>query len=108
MTQSTAEILTAALKRFHIAYVVGETTRGWGTVESTFPMTTTMDASTTYALLLVHAITLRDDQRPIQGRGVDPDVSITDAGWKSELATYFSSPSIIAALKEEADQPPIQ
>ncbi len=108
MTQSTAEILTAALKRFHIASVVGETTRGWGTVESTFPMTATIDASTTYALLLVHAITLRDDQLPIQGRCVDPDVSITDAGWKSALSIYFTSPSIIAALKREADQPPIR
>ena len=108
MTQSTAEILTASLKRYHIAYVVGATTRGWGTVENTFPMTTTPDASTTYALLLVHAITLRDDQQPIQGLGVDPDVRITDANWKSELSTYFRSPGIIAALKKEANQPPLQ
>ena len=108
MTQSTAEILTASLKRFHIAHVVGATTRGWGTVENTFPMVSTTDASTTYALLLVHAITLRDDQQPIQGRGVDPDVSIADADWRSELSTYFRSASLIAALKKEADQPPIQ
>jgi C-terminal processing protease CtpA/Prc len=108
MTQSTAEILTAALKRFHLAHVVGATTRGWGTVENTFPMTTTPDASTTYALLLVHAITLRDDQQPVQGRGVDPDVSITDANWKSELSKYFRSNSLIEALKKEAAQPPIQ
>jgi hypothetical protein len=108
MTQSTAEILTASMKRFHLAHVVGTTTRGWGTVENTFPMTTTTDASTTYALLLVHAITLRDDQQPIQGRGVDPDVSITDTNWKSELSTYFRSSSLIAALKKEAEQSPIQ
>ena len=108
MTQSTAEVLTASLKRFHIAYSVGATTRGWGTVENTFPLTTTMDASTTYALLLVHAITLRNDQEPIQGRGVDPDVSIADANWKSELSSFFHSPSIIAALQKEADKPPIQ
>ncbi len=108
MTQSTAEVLTAALKRYHIAYSVGATTRGWGTVENTFPLQTTTDASTTYALLLVHAITLRDDQQPIQGRGVDPDVAISDANWKVELSNYFTSPGIIAALKKEADQPPIQ
>ena len=108
MTQSTAEILTASLKRYHLAYSVGATTRGWGTVENTFPLQTTTDASTTYALLLVHAITLRDDQQPIQGRGVDPDVAISDANWKSELSNYFTLPSIIAALKKEADQPPIQ
>jgi hypothetical protein len=108
MTQSTAEILTASLKRFHIAHVVGATTRGWGTVEATFPMTTSTDASTTYALLLVHAITLRDDQQPIQGLGVDPDVKISDSNWQSELSTYFRSPSLVAALKKEAVQPPIQ
>ena len=108
MTQSTAEILTASLKRYHLAYSVGATTRGWGTVENTFPLVTTTDASTTYALLLVRAITLRDDQQPIQGRGVDPDVAISDANWKTELSKFFSSPSIIAALKQEADQPPIQ
>ncbi|HVM73553.1 MAG TPA: S41 family peptidase, partial [Candidatus Paceibacterota bacterium] len=109
MTQSTAEVLAASLKRFHLASVVGATTRGWGTVENTFPLTTTTDASTTYdALLLVRAITLRDDQQPIQGRGVDPDVNIADAQWKSELATYFKSTSIIAALKKEAQQLPIQ
>jgi C-terminal processing protease CtpA/Prc len=57
---------------------------------------------------LVHAITLRDDQQPIQGRGVDPDVSITDTNWRSELSQYFRSASLIVALKKEADQPPIQ
>ncbi len=108
MTQSTAEVLTASLKRYHIAYSVGATTRGWGTVENTFPLTTSTDASTTYALLLVHAITLRDDQQPIQGRGEDANVNITDANWKGELSNYFTSPSIIAALKREADQSPIQ
>ena len=108
MTQSTAEVLTASLKRLHLAHVVGATTRGWGTVENTFPMTTTTDASTTYALLLVRAITLRDDQTPIQGRGVDPDVKIADSDWKSQLNNYFTSSSIIAALKKEADQKPIQ
>lgn len=108
MTQSTAEVLTASLKRFHIAYSVGGTTRGWGTVENTFPLVTTTDASTTYALLLVHAITLRNDQEPIQGRGVDPDVNIADPNWKSELATYFHSPSLIAALQKEADKAPLQ
>jgi C-terminal processing protease CtpA/Prc len=42
MTQSTAEVLTASLKRFHLARVVGATTRGWGTVENTFPLLTTI------------------------------------------------------------------
>jgi len=108
MTQSTAEVLTASLKRMHLAHVVGATTRGWGTVENTFPLLTSTDASTTYALLLVRAITLRDDQTPIQGRGVDPDVKISDSDWKAQLPNYFHSESLIAALRKEADQKPIQ
>lgn len=108
MTQSTAEVITAAFKRFHLGRVVGATTRGWGTVENTYPLTTVIDASTTYALLLVNSITLRDDNQPVQGNGVVPDVSISDANWKSELPTYFRSSSLIAALKQEATAPPIQ
>lgn len=108
MTQSTAEILTASFKRFHIATAVGATTRGWGTVEATYPLTTTPDASSTYALLLVHDITLRDDQQPIQGTGVVPNVSITDANWKSQLSNYFRSPSMINTLEKTADSTPIQ
>ncbi len=108
MTQSTAEVITAAFKRFHLGHVVGATTRGWGTVENTYPLTTTIDASTTYALLIVNSITLRDDNQPIQGNGVAPDVSISDAHWQSELSTYFRSPSLIAALKKEATASPIQ
>ena len=40
MTQSTAEIITAALKRDHRAVVVGDTTRGWGSIEQIVQMQT--------------------------------------------------------------------
>ncbi len=108
MTQSTAEVLSAALKKFHLAHTVGSNTRGWGTVENTFPLTNTVDASTTYTLLLVHSLTLRDDNQPIEGRGVDPDINIADKNWQSQLAAVFRSASLISVLKKEAAKPPLR
>jgi hypothetical protein len=90
MTQSTAELTTAALKRFRIATVVGTKTRGWGSVEDTYPMKTEIDPATSYALLLVNHLTLRDDQEPIEQNGVLPDVDTTEAGWQKKLGTYVA------------------
>lgn len=108
MTQSTAELMAATFKRYHLAHVVGTTTRGWGTVENTYPLATQIDPSTSYALLLVNSITLRDDGQPIEGHGVDPDVNIADKNWQGELSTYLHSASLIEALKQEATKPPLQ
>ena len=108
MTQSTAEVITAAFKRFHLGTVVGGTTRGWGTVENTYPLLTPIDPSTMYALLLVNSITLRDDNQPIQGAGVNADVNIADAHWQLKLPTYIRSQSLIDALIQEAPKKPIQ
>jgi carboxyl-terminal processing protease len=90
MTQSTAELTTAALKRFRIATVVGTKTRGWGSVEDTYPMKTEIDPATSYALLLVNHLTLRDDQEPIEQNGVLPDVDTTETGWQKKLGTYVA------------------
>ncbi len=108
MTQSTAEVITAAFKRQRLGYVVGGTTRGWGTVENTFPIETSIDPTESYTLFLVHSITLRDDNQPIEGRGVTPDIDITDPSWKDRLSDYFRSQSLIKALKETAAKPPLQ
>lgn len=108
MSQSSAEELTASLQRYHLATVVGATTRGWGTVEQTYQLNTTIDASTTYGMLLVHAITLREDNTPIEGTGVTPDVSISDKNWKAELPQYFRSQSIISAIEQTIANPPLQ
>ncbi len=107
MTQSTAELTTAAFERYHLATVVGTTTRGWGTVENTYPLATPL-LGKTYTLLLVNSITLRPDNQPIQGRGVDPDVDTSKTGWQTMLPSYFRSTSIIAALKKIATAPPLQ
>jgi hypothetical protein len=91
MTQSTAELTTASLKRYKLATVVGTTTRGWGSVENTYPLTTVIDPNTTYALLLVNSLTLRDDEQPIEQNGVVPNISTTDKNWKGALVQTLPS-----------------
>lgn len=100
MTQSTAELTAATFKKFHMAKVVGKTTRGWGTVENTYPIDTVIDPEEKYVLLLVNSITLREDGTPIEGRGIDPDVDISKAGWQKLLSQNFQSQSLIDAIKQ--------
>ena len=108
MTQSTAELTTAAFKRYHLAHVVGGTTRGWGTVENTYPLTTVIEPNVTYALLLVNSITLRDDGQPIESRGVDPDIDIAKKGWQAKVSELFTSSSLASAVKTAASKPPMK
>jgi hypothetical protein len=105
LTQSTAEVMTEVLTHFNIAHSVGLNTRGWGTVENTYPLQTAIDPSTSYALLLVNSITLRDDGEPIEGRGITPDVDTSKADWKTRLNGYFSSPDLIKAVKTMIAKP---
>lgn len=99
MTQSTAEITTATFKKFHMAKVVGKTTRGWGTIENTYPIDAVIDPEEKFVLLLVNSLTIRDDGQPIEGKGVDPDVDISKPNWQKELGKNFKSESIINAIK---------
>jgi hypothetical protein len=108
MTQSTAELITASLKRFHLAVVVGGKTRGWGTVENTFPLTTVIDPTEKYSLLLVHSLTLRDDNQPIEQNGVLPDVDIGQKNWQNQLTNYFKSGSLINAVTGVVTKAPIR
>jgi C-terminal processing protease CtpA/Prc len=108
MTQSTAEVTTATFKRLHLARVVGDTTRGWGSVENTYPLETIIDPKAKYALLLVNSLTLRDDNQPIESRGVDPDVNVNEKGWQQKLSNYFTSPSLRGAIQKALSRPPIK
>ena len=101
MTQSTAELTASVLRHEHLAYIVGTKSRGWGTVEHTYPISTSIDPGENYALLLVNNLTLRDDNQPIEQNGILPDIDISDANWQQELSRYFTSASLIAALKRE-------
>jgi len=108
MTQSTAELTTATLKRLRLAKVVGTRTRGWGSVENTYPLKTIIDPSTSYALLLVNSLTLRDDQEPVEQNGVLPNVDTSVPGWRAKLSDFFDSPSLLAALRDSAASPPLR
>lgn len=98
-TQSSAELLASALKKYHFGVVVGEASKGWGTVEKVFPITNQIDPTEKLSLFLVHSITIRDDGQPIEGRGVEPDISITDPDWEGKLFDYFRNPDLIQAIK---------
>lgn len=98
-TQSSAEMMAASLKKYHIGILVGIPTKGWGTVERVFPIDNQFDKTQKYSLFLVHSITLRDDNQPIEGRGVDPDVNIKNASWEQQLLEYFRNPNLTEAVK---------
>jgi len=97
--QSSGEVFAAVLKKYNVGVLVGVPTKGWGTVEAVFKISNQLDPENeTYSALLVHSLTLRDDNLPIEGRGVDPLVNITNPNWQSELYKYFSSQEIVNAV----------
>lgn len=98
-TQSSAEIMAAAFKKYHLGVVVGVPTKGWGTVEKVFQLDNQIDPGEKYSMFLVHSITLRDDNQPIEGRGVEPDVNIKNVAWERQLFPYFRNDQLIQALK---------
>ena len=99
-TQSSAEVFAAVLKRFNVGVVVGEKTRGWGTIERVFPIKHQLDSHEKYSIFLVHRITLRDDNQPIESNGVEPVIKMTDSHWKDELYHYFPDSSLISAVEK--------
>ena len=99
-TQSSAEVITATLKKFNVGIVVGTKTKGWGTVERVFDLKTQIDPSEKYSVFLVHSITLRDDGQPIEGRGVDPTIDINDLKWRQQLLAYFRRNDLVEAVNE--------
>ncbi len=96
-SQSSAEVMAATFTRYNVGVLIGEPTKGWGTVENTFPLETKL-GTTAYSLFLVHSITLRPDGEPIEGRGVDPMIYLSDEDWEEKLNTYFNDPSLIKTL----------
>lgn len=98
-TQSSAEIMTASLKKYHVGVVVGVPTKGWGTVERVFSLDNQIGKGEKYSMFLVHSITLREDNLPIEGRGVDPDINITSTNWEAQLFSYFRNSQLVDAVK---------
>lgn len=98
-SQSTAEVMAATLKKYNVGVVMGTTTKGWGTVERVFELKNQISDTEKYSLFLVHHITLREDGQPIEGRGVDPMISIKDTNWKKELLARFGSSELVKAVE---------
>jgi carboxyl-terminal processing protease len=101
--QSSAEVMAAALKKYNVGILVGEPTKGWGTVERVFDIERQIDPNRKFSALIVHSITLRDDGQPIEGRGVEPLINIKDRNWQSQLMEYFNYPELTKAVKEGWD-----
>ena len=99
-TQSSAEMMAASLKKYHVGVLIGTATKGWGTVERVFPLENQISKKEKYSLFLVHSITLRDDNLPIEGRGVEPDISIKDPDWQAKLLLYFNNPTLVETVKK--------
>lgn len=97
-TQSSAEVMASVLKKYHVGVLVGTTTKGWGTVEKVFSLEHQLSDQQTYSVFLVHHLTLREDGQPIEGQGVEPDVSIKDPNWRLQLLAYFSDPGLVNAV----------
>lgn len=97
-TQSSAEMMAASFKKYHIGLVLGVPTKGWGTVERVFPLDNQFDKDNKYSIFLVHSITLRDDNQPIEGRGVDPDINIKSGNWQQDVFSYFRNQNLIDAI----------
>lgn len=97
--QSSTEMTVSALKRFHFGVVVGAPTKGWGTVEYPFPLQNQLDSSQTYSVFLVRYLTLADDNQPIEGRGVLPDIDVSDKTWPEKLTAKVGDASLTTAVK---------
>lgn len=97
--QSSGEVFAAVLKKYNVGVLVGDTTKGWGTVEAVFKVNNQIDPENeTYSALLVHSLTLRDDGTPIEGKGVVPHVSTDNPNWQQELNRYFNDQELVNAV----------
>jgi C-terminal processing protease CtpA/Prc len=90
-TQSTGELMSASAKRFKLGTLVGTTTKGWGTVEQVFQIEHQIDTSEKFSIFLVHSLTLREDNQPVEGKGVDPDINIKNPNWQAQFMKVYNN-----------------
>jgi C-terminal processing protease CtpA/Prc len=91
--------MAGTLKKFNVGILVGSPTRGWGTIERVFPLKTVLDPKQSFSAFLVHTLTLADDNQPIEGRGVIPQINISNKNWQTELNAYYNDPGLAAEIK---------
>ncbi|MFH2013347.1 MAG: S41 family peptidase, partial [Patescibacteria group bacterium] len=97
-TQSSAEIMASVLKKYNVGISIGKTTKGWGTIEKVFELENQV-SEIKYSMFLVHRLTLKDDNQPIEGNGVQPLINIEDKDWKDQLYSYFDYDDLINAVE---------
>ncbi len=99
-TQSTAEVMTAVLKKYNVGVVMGTKTKGWGTVEKVFSLDNQIDEQEKFSLYLVHHLTVSDDGLAIEGRGIEPMIDINQNNWKKELLKRFDNQKIVNTIED--------
>jgi hypothetical protein len=97
-SQSSAEVMAAVLKKYNVGVVVGTHTKGWGTVEKNYPVENQIDSKERFSLFIVNHVTLRDDNQPIEGRGVDPMIDVSNPNWQKELQERFGDSGLVKAV----------
>lgn len=103
-SQSSTEVMAATLKKYNVGVLLGSKTHGWGTVEKVFPINTQIDSKEHFSAFLVHSLTLGEDGLPIEGKGVDPVIDISNPSWENELYVYYNSRELVTAVKEVLNQ----
>lgn len=104
-TQSSAETMAAVFKKYHLGVLVGSKTRGWGTVEQVFNLDNQIDPAEKYSVFLVHSLTIGDDNQPIEGKGVMPNVDTQKPDWKQSLFAYFHYQQLTDAVANLLSRP---
>jgi len=102
--QSSAEVMSAVLKKYNVGVLVGTKSKGWGTIEAVYDLENQITDEETYKMFLVNSITLRDDNQPIEGRGVDPTINIEDEDWTKQLYSYIPDQTLINNVKQLINQ----
>lgn len=99
-SQSSAEVVASVLKKYNVGVLVGNTTRGWGTVEKIFRLETQINQNETYSLFLAHSLTLREDGQPIEGLGVEPHIFTSNPNWQRDLYSYLPDQNIVDTVEQ--------
>ncbi|MFA5838860.1 MAG: S41 family peptidase [Candidatus Paceibacterota bacterium] len=97
--QSSAELMASVLKKYNFGVLVGVPSMGWGTIERVFDIENQINDKETYKMFLVHRITLREDGQPIQDRGVDPVINITNTNWTTQLYDYVGNNNLVRVVR---------
>ena len=105
-TQSSAEVMTAAFKKYNVGVVIGTKTKGWGTIEAVYKLENQINEGEEYSIFLVNHLTVRDDGQSIEGNGIIPTIDISDENWEKQLSAYFGYQKFIDAIKQSLSSKP--